>query len=55
MRRVGLRFGSGVGVVQVGAGDVPAGGEILHGMVLDVPLHGDQAAAVLQTQGAPVG
>lgn len=53
--RGGLRFGSGVRVVQVGAGDAPAGGEILHGVVLDVPLHGDQAAAVLQAQGAAVG
>lgn len=44
-----------VRVVQVGAADVPAGGEILHRVVLHVPLHGDQAAAELQAHRAPVG
>lgn len=44
-----------VGDVQVGLVDAPVRGEVLHGMALDVSLHGDQAAAELQTHGALVG
>lgn len=44
-----------MGDVQVGAANAPVGGELLQGVALDVPLHGDQAAAELQTHGALVG
>lgn len=46
---------SDVWVVQVGAVDAPAGGEVLLRVALDVPLHGHQAAAELQAHGALVG
>lgn len=42
-------------VVQVGVANAPAWGEVLHLVVLNVPLHGDQAAAELQAYCAPVG
>lgn len=44
-----------MGGVQVGAANAPVGGKVLHGVALDVPLHGDQAAAELQTHGALIG
>lgn len=55
MERTKSRVGSGVRVVQVGVANAPAWGEVLHRMGLNVPLHGDQAAAELQAYGAPVG
>lgn len=47
--------GSDVWDVQVGTVDAPAWREILHCMVLDVSLHGDQAVAELQAHCALVG
>lgn len=42
-------------VVQVGAAYAPAWREVLRRMVLNVPLHGDQAAAELHAYRASVG
>lgn len=50
-----MRTASYVGDVQVGVVDAPVRGEVLHSVALDVPLHGDQAAAELQAHGALVG
>lgn len=44
----------GVRIVQVGVANAPAWGEVLHCVIPNVPLHGDQAAAELQAHCAPV-
>ncbi len=46
--------GSGVTDVQVRAAQAPVGREVLRGVILQVFLHGCQAATELQTQGALV-
>lgn len=50
-----VRTGSDVWDVQVGTVDAPAWREILHCMVLNVSLHGDQAVAELHAHCALVG
>lgn len=43
-----------MGDVQVGVVDAPVRGKVLQRVALDVPLHGNQAAAELQADGALV-
>lgn len=43
-----------MGGVQVGAADAPVGWEVLDGVGFQVLLHGGQAGAVLQADGALV-
>lgn len=49
-----MTAGSNVRGIQVGAVDAPVRWEVLHCMALDVSLHGDQAATVLQAHRALV-
>lgn len=51
---VSVLWVSDVWYVQVGAVDAPVWWEVLHRVVLDVSLHGHQAAAVLPADGALV-